>query len=407
MNILWGGFGIFTILLTAYLFSNNKQKINKRVVIGGLIIHVLFAFIVLKWSLGNKVLTSISGYMVNLLSYANEGVNFLFGGIFEIEGVGFIFAFQVLTTIIFFSSLISILYYFGVMQYIIKIIGGFIQRILGTSKVESITATSNIFVGCTEAPLVIRPYINRLTQSELFAVMVAGLSSVAGSVLLGYSLLGVPLEYLIAASFMSAPASLLMAKIIFPENMSTKEEEEVVLSTKGDGDDDPVNVIDAAAKGASDGLKLALNIGAMLLAFIAIIALLNGILGYIGGFFNVNLSIEQIFGYLFSPIAFIIGIPWAEAVQSGQFLGLKLVLNEFVAFSALGAELENLSGKSILVLSFALCGFANFSVIAILLGGLGSIAPKRRTDIAKLGFKALFAATLANFLSAAVAGMFY
>ncbi len=284
------------------------------------------------------------------------------------------------------------------MQWIIKILGGGLSKLLGTSKSESMSAAANIFVGQTEAPLVVRPFLNKMTQSELFAVMTGGLASVAGSVLVGYSLLGVPLEYLLAASFMAAPAGLIMAKIMVPETDKSVTTDHIEIEK----DQESVNVIDAAAKGASDGLKLALNVGAMLLAFIALIALINGILGIFG-----DITLETILGYVFAPIAFAVGVPWSEAVIAGGFIGQKLVLNEFVAYASFAPEMANLSDKTNLIVSFALCGFANLSSMAILLGGLGGLAPNRRKDIAKLGIKAVAAGMLASLLSAAVAGMFF
>ncbi|WP_257349589.1 NupC/NupG family nucleoside CNT transporter [Pseudalkalibacillus decolorationis] len=403
MQYLWGIAGIFTILLIAFLISNNKKGINLPTILGGLAIQIGFAFLVLKWDAGQAGIAWLSSRVQNIVNYANEGIKFLFGGLVaEDSGLGFIFAFQVLTIIIFFSSLIAVLYYLGIMQWIIRIIGGAISKLLGTSKAESLSATANIFVGQTEAPLVIRPYLPKMTNSELFAVMVGGLASVAGSVLIGYSLLGVPLEYLLAASFMAAPAGLIMAKIIIPET----EESETAGQIKMEKDTDTVNVIDAAARGASDGLKLALNVGAMLLAFIALIAMLNGLLSWIGDWFGFeSLTLELILGYVFAPLAFIIGVPWDEAVRAGNFIGQKLVLNEFVAFSSFGPEIPELKDKTVAVVSFALCGFANLSSLAILLGGLGGIAPNRRGDIARLGVKAIIAGSLANMLSAAIAGM--
>ncbi|WP_408007488.1 NupC/NupG family nucleoside CNT transporter [Pseudalkalibacillus sp. A8] len=403
MQYLWGIVGIITILLIAFLVSNNKRKIRLRTVLGGLAIQIGFALIVMKWNAGKAALQKVSMVVQNIVNNANEGIEFLFGGLVaEDSGLGFIFAFQVLTIIIFFSSLIAVLYYLGVMQWIIRLIGGAISALLGTSKAESLSATANIFVGQTEAPLVIRPYLPRMTQSELFAVMVGGLASVAGSVLIGYSLLGVPLEYLLAASFMAAPAGLVMAKIILPETEVSETTDEI----KMEKDIEAVNVIDAAARGASDGLKLALNVGAMLLAFIALIAMLNGLLGWIGELFGYGqLSLELVLGYVFAPFAFIVGVPWEEAVRAGNFIGQKLVLNEFVAYSAFAPEIPELSAKTVAVVSFALCGFANLSSLAILLGGLGGIAPNRRPDIARLGIKAIIAGSLANMLSAAIAGM--
>ena len=401
MNVLWGICGILVVLGIAFLFSSAKKSIKLRTILAGLTIQILFAFVVLKWETGREVLVKFSNGVQNLISYANEGISFLFGPLVANQS-GVVFAFQVLTIIIFFSSLISILYYLGVMQFFIKIIGGVLSKILGTSKAESISAAANIFVGQTEAPLVIRPFIAKMTKSELFAVMTGGLASVAGSVLVGYALLGVPLEYLLAASFMAAPAGLILAKIMIPETEEVDEADFVM-----EKDESSANVVDAAAKGASEGLQLALNVGAMLLAFIGIIALLNGLLGGIGGLFGYgDLSLEGVLGFVFSPLAFAIGIPWAEAVQAGSYIGQKLVLNEFVAYSSFAPEIANLSPKTVIVVSFALCGFANLSSMAILLGGLGSMAPSRRSDIARLGFRAVAAGALASLLSASIAGMF-
>ncbi len=402
MNFLWGIFGIFTVLGIAFLLSNAKRSINVRTILVGLAIQVSFAFIVLKWETGRKALKWLSDKVQNVIDYAGEGVSFLFGPMADAEGFGFVFAFQVLTIIIFFSSLISVLYYLGIMQWFIKLVGGGLSKLLGTSQAESMSAAANIFVGQTEAPLVIKPFLANMTKSELFAVMTGGLASIAGSVLAGYALLGVPLEYLLAASFMAAPAGLIMAKMMIPE----KEKSEVIAFNM-ERDTDTVNVIDAAARGAGDGLKLALNVGAMLLAFIALIALLNGMLGGIGGWFGYgSLTLESILGVLFSPLAFAIGVPWAEAVTAGSFIGQKVILNEFVAYAAFAPEIASLSPKTVIVVSFALCGFANLSSLAILLGGLGEIAPTRRPDIARLGMRAVTAGVLASLLSASIAGMF-
>ncbi|MGM0877771.1 MAG: NupC/NupG family nucleoside CNT transporter [Bacillota bacterium] len=404
MNFLWGILGVVFILGIAYLMSNNKKAINIRTILGGLSIQVFFAFIVLKWEIGQSALKWLSLKIQNIINYTNEGIKFLFGGLVGNESIGFIFAFQVLTVIIFFSSLISVLYYLGIMQWFIKIIGGGLSKLLGTSKTESMSAAANIFVGQTEAPLVIRPYISKMTQSELFAVMTGGLASVAGSVLIGYSLMGVPLEYLLAASFMAAPAGLIMAKIIVPETEKSQSSDEI----KMEKDENVANVIDAAARGASDGLGLALNVGAMLLAFIALIALINGILGGVGSWFGIeSFSLEMILGWVFAPIAFIVGVPWAEALQAGSYIGQKIVLNEFVAYAAFAPEMENLAPKTIIVVSFALCGFANLGSLAILLGGLGGLAPNRRSEIARLGIRSVIAGALASLLSAAIAGMLF
>ncbi|MEN8699177.1 NupC/NupG family nucleoside CNT transporter [Bacillus infantis] len=405
MNFIWGIAGILTVLVIALLLSNNRRAINPRTILGGLAIQILFAFAVLKWEAGRKALNWLTMGVNNIINYANEGIKFLFGGLFaEGSGVTYVFAFQVLPIVIFFSALISVLYYLRIMQFIIKILGGGLSWLLGTRKAESMSAAANIFVGQTEAPLVIRPYIGQMTNSELFAVMTGGLASVAGSVLVGYSLLGVPLEYLLAASFMAAPAGLIMAKIIFPETEQKEEPKELEM----ENDSDSTNVIDAAAKGASVGLQLALNIGAMLLAFIALVALLNGLLGWIGSWFGFgDLTLQLILGYIFSPLAFAIGVPWAEAVEAGNFIGQKLILNEFVAYSSFAPEIPELTDKTVAIISFALCGFANISSLAILLGGLGNLAPNRRADIARLGIKSVIAGALASLLSAAIAGMLF
>ena len=401
MNVLWGICGILVVLGIAFLCSSDKKSIKLRTILAGLTIQILFAFVVLKWETGREGLISFSNGVIKLISYANEGVSFLFGPLVAGQS-GVVFALQVLTIIIFFSSLISILYYLGIMQFFIKIIGGVLSKILGTSKAESVSAAANIFVGQTEAPLVIRPFIAKMTKSELFAVMTGGLASVAGSVLVGYALLGVPIEYLLAASFMAAPGGLILAKIMIPETEEIDETDFVM-----EKDESSANIVDAAAKGASEGLQLALNVGAMLLAFIGIIALVNGLLGGIGGWFGYSeLSLEGVLGYIFSPLAFAIGVPWAEAVQAGSYIGQKLVLNEFVAYSSFAPEIPDLSPKTVIIVSFALCGFANLSSMASLLGGLGSMAPSRRGDIARLGFRSVAAGMLASLLSASIAGMF-
>lgn len=404
LNYLWGLLGIITVLAIAFLLSSNRKSIKLRTVLGGLAIQFIFAFIVLKWETGRNILQKVSMGVQNVIDYANEGVNFLFGGIFQAENIGMVFAFQVLPVVIFFSSLISVLYYLGIMQWVIKILGGGLSKLLGTSNAESLSAAANIFVGQTEAPLVIKPYIKILTKSELFAVMVGGLASVAGSVLIGYSLLGVPLEYLLAASFMAAPAGLVLAKIMIPET----EQPQDTSNVKMEDDKETANVIDAAANGASVGLQLALNIGAMLLAFIALIALINGILGGIMGLFGYEgVTLEMILGYIFSPLAFVVGVPWAEAVQAGGYIGQKLILNEFVAYASFAPQIPELSEKTVAVVSFALCGFANVSSLGILLGGLGNLAPERRSDIAHMGVRAIIAGMLASLLSAAMAGMLF
>ena len=400
MSILNSIIGIIFIFIVAFLLSNNKKKINWRTIIIGFLIQLGFAVVVLKSSVGKKVLEKVATLATSIIGYANEGINFLFGAAIPTNG-GMVFAFQVLTVIIFISSLVSVLYYFGIMQFVVKIIGGALAKLLGTSKLETLSAAANIFLSQTESPLLIKPYINKLSTSELFTVMVGGVASVSGSVLVGYSLMGIPLEYLISASFMAAPAGLIMAKMIFPESDAKALEDKIEL-----GKDDSVNVVDAAAKGASEGLGLALNIGAMLLAFISLIALVNGIIGFIGGLAGIDgLSLEMILGYIFSPVVAIIGVPWNEALTAGSLLGQKIILNEFVAFSKLGPIIGELSQKTAAIMTFSLCGFANISSIAILIGGIGGIAPKRKHEVAKLGLKAVVAGTLANLLSATIAGL--
>lgn len=414
--------GMAVLILIAVLFSSNVRAINIRTVVGAFIIQVAVGALVLYVPVGRRILGGMSEGVANVIAYGNEGISFMFGGLvsdkmFEVfGGGGFIFALRVLPVIVFFSSLIAVLYYLGIMQIVIKVLGGGLQKLLGTSRTESLSATANIFVGQTEAPLVVRPYIATMTQSELFAVMCGGLASVAGSVLAGYAQMGVPLEYLIAASFMAAPGGLLFAKLMVPETEQTRDK--VDATTLIAEDDRPANVIDAAASGAASGLQLALNVGAMLLAFIALIALLNGILGGIGGWFDYpQLSLELILGWVFSPIAYLIGVPWSEAMVAGSFIGQKIIVNEFVAFMNFGqylqadelvkaAGLQVLSDHTKAIISFALCGFANLSSVAILLGGLGSMAPSRRHDIARFGLKAVVAGTLSNLMSATIAGFF-
>lgn len=336
-----------------------------------------------------------------VIGYTSAGINFLFGSLAS-EDFGFVFAIQVLSVIVFFSSLISVLYYLGIMKWIIKILGGGLQRLLRTSRPESMSAAANIFVGQTEAPMMVRPFIGTMTRSELFAVMVGGMSSVSGSVLAGYAGVGVELKYLIAASFMAAPAGFLMAKMMIPETEKPRND-----LTEVEVDDQSANVIDAAATGASSGLQLAMNVGAMLLAFVALIALVNGIFGWVGGWFGYpELTLQEIFGYVFQPVAYVLGVSWDEAQLAGSFIGQKLVINEFVAYLDFVNYKDQLSEHSQVIITFVLCGFANFSSIAILLGGLGGMAPSRRHDIARLGMRALLAATLANMMSAAIAGFF-
>ena len=389
--------GIIFVFLVAFLISNNKKKINWKTVIIGFLIQFIFAFAALKWSVGKYILSRISLGVQSVIDYAKEGISFIFG---SLSNDGSIFAVNVLGVIIFISALVSVLYYLGVMQFVIKLIGGGLSKLLGTSKLETISSAANIFLGQTEAPLLIKPYVEKLTESELFTVMVGGLASVSGSILVGYSLLGIPIEYLVSASFMSAPAGLIISKIIIPEIREAKVNEEIEMVK-----DDSSNIVDAASKGAIDCLGLVLNIAAILLAFVALIALINGIIGLIGGLFGIdNLSLQSILGYIFAPIATIIGVPMKESVIAGSLIGQKIILNEFVAFTSLSEIISTLSPKTIAIVTFSLCGFANISSIAILIGGIGGMAPSRKHDIARLGWKAVLGGTLANLLSATIAG---
>ncbi|HAU5430864.1 NupC/NupG family nucleoside CNT transporter [Cronobacter malonaticus] len=422
MQILMGLVGMLALLFIAVALSSNRKAINLRTVVGAWLIQIAIGALVLYVPAGRKALLAMSEGVANVIAYGNDGISFLFGGLvsdkmFEVfGGGGFIFALRVLPVIVFFSSLIAVLYYLGIMQLVIRLLGGALRKVLKTSRTESLSATANIFVGQTEAPLVVRPYIATMTRSELFAVMCGGLASVAGSVLAGYAQMGVPLEYLIAASFMAAPGGLLFAKIIIPETETPHDAPQ--LDTTQRDPDSPSNVLDAAASGASAGMQLALNVGAMLLAFVALIALLNGMLSGIGGWFNhPELSLQLILGWLFSPVAWLIGVPWDEAMVAGSFIGQKLIINEFVAYMNFGeylkedaavaaAGLQVLSDHTKAIISFALCGFANLSSIAILIGGLGSMAPNRRHEVAQLGLKAVAAGTLSNLMSATIAGLF-
>ncbi|RAP31120.1 hypothetical protein C2W64_00292 [Brevibacillus laterosporus] len=401
MDFLRGLLGVMAVLFIAFLFCNNKKGIKWRPIVGGLAIQFIFAFIVLKWEAGRAALSKFTDVMNHIIGYANEGITFLFGGLYTPDSkISFVVAFNVVPMVIFFAALISILYYLGIMQLFIKYIGGGISKILGTSKAESMSAAANIFVGQTEAPLVIRPFLAQLTRSELFAVLTGGLASIAGTMLAAYSLLGIPMEYLLAASFMAAPAGLVIAKLFFPETENMKDRD--VKLEKNEA----TNIFDAAARGAGDGLHLALNVGAMLLAFVALVALANGLLGYVGGLFGFELALQKIFGYLFSPLAFAVGVPWSEAVQAGSYIGQKIVLNEFVAYIDMAKNMANLAPKTVAILSFALCGFANFGSMAMLIGGLGSLVPERRSEIAQVGMKVIIAGTLASLLNAAIAGIF-
>jgi len=432
--LIRGLLGITVILGLALLVSNNRSRISWRTVGAGLGLQVVLAIFILKGSaMGTffgplawpKAFFSwVSSFFVLVLNFTTEGAQFVFGDLAISAGMegsmGFFFAFQVLPTIIFFGSLMAILYHLGLMQRIVQGMAWLVSRFLGTSGAESLSVTANIFVGQTEAPLVIRPYLERMTQSELMAVMTGGMATIAGGVMAAYiQVLGDPYaqahglsldagrllfaEQLLGASLMAAPAALLLAKIMIPEVETPDTSGMVKIETSSSA----ANVIDAAATGAADGMKLALNVGAMLIAFLALLAMTNYILGWGGGFFGLELTLQGLLGWTLAPLAWLIGVPWADAVTFGSLIGTKVVVNEFVAYldlaGAIGAG--TISAKTTIMATFALCGFANFSSIAIQIGGIGPLAPGRTSDLARLGLKAVLAGTLANMMTATIAGV--
>jgi CNT family concentrative nucleoside transporter len=396
-------FGILLLIAIAVAISYNRKSIKWRTVGIAFAIQAGIGALILYFPPGKEALLSMAEYVALVIGYSDKGIEFLFGQVGD-KSLGFIFAFNVLPVIVFFSALISVLYYVGIMSFVIRIIGGFLQWALKTSRPESMSAAANIFVGQTEAPLVVKPFIPHMTKSELFAIMVGGLSSIAGAVLAGYAGLGVEIKYLLAASFMAAPGGLLMAKIIMPETGTPINDLKEIKS----GEEEYANIFDAAASGAASGMHLAMNVGAMLLAFVALIALLNGIIGGVGAWFGMpELTFQWILGYVLQPLAWALGVPWQEANMAGSFIGQKFVVNEFIAYLDFLEAKDQLSDRSQAIITFALCGFANLSSIAILMGGVGALAPTRRKEIAALGLRAVFAATLANFMSAALAGFFF
>lgn len=434
ISIVRGIVGLAAILGIALLLSNNRRAINVRLVVAGLILQLVLAVLILRGeTLGDlfaplgwpKLFFSwVSSFFVIILNFTTEGARFIFGDLALSPGqegsIGSFFAFQVLPVIIFFSSLMSILYYLGIMQRIVQGMGWLVARFLGTSGAESLSVTANIFVGQTEAPLVIRPFLHNMTYSELMAVMTGGMATIAGSVMAAYIQMlgsafaearGIALEVaqhlfaeqLLGASVMAAPAALVLAKMIVPETQSPETSGKVEVKIERTGQ----NVIDAAASGAADGLKLALNVGGMLLAFIALIAMINYIIGYTAGLFGGELTLQQLFGWVLAPMAWIIGVPWTDAISFGSLLGTKVVVNEFVAYLGLAENIEaaSLSPKTIVMATFALCGFANFSSIAIQIGGIGPLAPTRTSELAQLGLRAVLAGTLANMMTATIAGV--
>ena len=394
--------GLLTMVGIAYALSSSRKNIRWKTIIIGILLQLVFGLFILKTDLGFAIFDMAKNFATGILNYTNEGSRFLFGNLTDGGKMGFIFATMVLPSIVFFASLMSVMYHLGIMQIFIRGTAKLMVKFMGTSGSESFAAAANIFAGQTEAPLMIKPYVDEMTYSELMALMTGGMATVAGGVLAAYVGLGIDAGHLLAASVMSAPAALVCAKLMVPETQKSKTEGMVTQNFEKNA----TNVIDAAATGALDGLKLALNVGAMLLAFIALIAMLNGIISAIGGLFGQpQVTFELIMGYLFAPISFLLGIPWHECVEVGTLLGKKLVINEFVAYLDLQNKLDTLSPRSITIATYALCGFANFSSIAIQLGGIGAIAPGRRSDLAKLGVKSLIAGTLACLMTAAIAGL--
>ncbi|GAA7578449.1 NupC/NupG family nucleoside CNT transporter [Helicobacter pylori] len=402
--------GMAVLFLIAWVFSSNKRAINYRTIVSAFVIQVALGALALYVPLGREMLQGLASGIQSVIGYGYEGVRFLFGNLAPNakgdQGIGgFIFAINVLAIIIFFASLISLLYYLKIMPLVINLIGGALQKCLGTSKAESMSAAANIFVAHTEAPLVIKPYLKSMSDSEIFAVMCVGMASVAGPVLAGYASMGIPLPYLIAASFMSAPGGLLFAKIIYPQNEAISNHADVSAEKH-------VNAIEAIANGASTGLNLALHVGAMLLAFVGMLALINGLLGVVGGFLGMeHLSLGLILGTLLKPLAFMLGIPWSQAGIAGEIIGIKIALNEFVGYMQFLPYLGDnppliLSEKTKAIITFALCGFANLSSVAMLIGGLGSLVPKKKDLIVRLALKAVLVGTLSNFMSATIAGLF-
>jgi concentrative nucleoside transporter, CNT family len=406
MGRFTGCLGLVLILGAAWVVSKHKRDIKIRVIVWGLGLQFAFALLVLKTDF-SKVFQAISRGVTAMLNYSQAGSSFVFG---EQLGTpngpfGVVFAFQVLTLIIFIASFFSILYYLGVMQLLVRAMAIVMLKVMGASGAESLNVAASIFMGQTEAPLTIKPFIAGMTESELFTVMTSGMAHVSGAVMAAYVLVAhVEIEHLLTAVIMTAPATIMLAKIFIPETGKPATAGRVEVSVEKTA----VNVIDAAAQGAGDGLRLALNVGAMLIAFIALIAMVNGILGGLHGlsFFSwLPDTLQKIFGIVFAPIAWIMGVPWKDAADIGNLLGTRLVLNEFVAFTQLGPMKPHLDPRSFTIATYALCGFANFSSIAIQIGGIGALAPNRKSDLARLGLRAVAAGSMANFMSACIAGM--
>ncbi len=398
-----GILGIIVILAIAVAFSSNRKAINLRVVGAALALQAVIAVFVLYFDAGQAVIGGLSTGVMAIIGFSQDGIDMVFGPLADTDVIGFSFAVNVLPIIIFFAALMSVLYHLRIMEWLVKIVGGALHKIIGTGAIESMNAAANIFVGQTEAPLVVKPYLKNLTEAQFFAVMVSGLASIAGTVLAGYVLMGAELKYLLAAAFMAAPGGLLMAKIIMPDTEAVPEggHEKLQMERSTHG-----NVILAAASGTADGLRLAVNIGAMLVAFVALIALFNGLVGWVFSLAGIDgVTMQMILGKVFRPLMYLLSVPWAEAEAAGALFGEKIILNEFVAFSHLNTYLEGMSPRTIAITTFSLCGFANLSSIAILLGGLGVLVPEKKELIGKFGMKCVLAASLSNLMTAALAGL--
>jgi CNT family concentrative nucleoside transporter len=406
---LIGILGIIVILAIAVAFSSNRKAIHLRVVAAAFALQAAIAAFVLYFEWGRRAINWLSTGVLAIIGYSKAGIDMVFGPLANTDVVGFSFAINVLPIIIFFAALMSVLYHLRIMEWLVRIVGGALHKIIGTGAIESMNAAANIFVGQTEAPLVVKPYLKGLTDAQFFTVMVSGLASIAGTVLAGYVLMGAELKYLLAAAFMAAPGGLLMAKIIMPdeEYVPPGKHERLQMEPSHHR-----NVILAAAAGTTDGLRLAVNIGAMLVAFVALIALFNGLVGGVCGLLGIDkllgvetVTLEWLLGKIFQPLMWLLSVPWAEAEAAGSLFGEKIILNEFVAFSHLTERLAGMSPRTVAVTTFALCGFANLSSIAILLGGLGVLVPEKREVIGQFGIKAVLAASLSNLMSAALAGL--
>jgi CNT family concentrative nucleoside transporter len=411
MGRLTGVLGILAILLSCYLFSTNRKAIRLKTVAIGLSLQLLFAVLILRVGWGERVMAIAGDAVTRLLDYSFAGSEFVFGPLgTKVSKYGFFFAFQVLPIIIFIAAFFAILYHFGVMQFIIRQLAKVMMRLMGASGVESMDVAASIFMGQTEAPLTISPYLATVTMSELMTIMTAGMAHISGAVMGAYIAYGIEARHLLAAVIMTAPGTLLIAKMLVPET-------EKPLSAGGAKIDDiqfeskESNVLDAVAKGTSDGLRLALNVAAMLIAFLALIAMIDGIMSGIHNFLAAHglpwfpARLESVFGVIFAPVAWLIGVPWHDCLAVGDLLGTRMVLNELVAFTKLGTEKVALDPRSFTIATFALCGFANFSSIGIQIGGLSALAPSRRHDLAKLGFRAMLAGTMANLMSASIVGI--